>query len=159
MAAIRAAIRRCRFRAWLTALASLGLTTVSLAAESLHGADALFRGGGLTIAWAVARERDEDKTAVVLAIADPDRRYDGVEVIGIDPFADKTETLTPRAPLDRASEIRLPRNRFAELPRTELRFYARGALATTIYYLGVPDTTPEFPDLDRARRYLAQTVR
>ncbi len=113
----------------------------------------------MTIVWAVARDRDDDKTAVLLAIADAAKRYDGVEVVGIDPFSNKRETVQPRQPLAGTAELRLPRKRFADLPRTELRFYARGSLATTLYYLGVPDTTPEFPDADSARRYLAQTAR
>lgn len=136
-----------------------GWLTTAMAAEVLHGADAMFRGGGLTIAWAVARDRDEAKTAVVLAIADPGKRYDGIEVGGIDPFANRTEIIRARAPFAGAAEINLPRARFADLPRTELHFYAGGTLALTTYYLGVPDTTPEFPDLAAAQRYLAQATR
>lgn len=144
--------------AW-AALLAVGWTTASLASDVIHGADALFRGNGLTIGWAVARDRDDAKTAVLVSILDAAKRYDGVEVIGLDPFSNTRETVRPREALDGRTELRLPRNRFADLPRTELRFYSGASLAATIYWLGVPDTTPEFPDADAARRYLAQTVR
>lgn len=149
--------RRLHTACWAIVLAFGWLTAAG--AEELHGADALFRGGGLTIAWAVARDRDDAKTAVLLAITDPAKRYDGVDVVGLDPFSHKREIVMPHAPLDGSTEIRLPRKRFSDLPRTELRFYKSGAVTTTVYYLGVPDTTPEFPDADAARRYLTQAVR
>jgi hypothetical protein len=136
-----------------------GWLGAAVAADILHGADAMFRGGGVTIAWAVARDREEANTAVVLSIVDPATQYDAIEVVGIDPFANRTEIVQPRIRLDGTAEISLPRARFADLPRTELHLYAGGALALTVYYLGVPDTTPEFPDLAAARRYLAQATR
>jgi hypothetical protein len=136
-----------------------GWLASAAAAELIHGADAVFQGGGVSIAWAVARDRDEDKTAVLLSIVDGAKRYDAIEVVGIDPFSNKIETLRAREAFGGAAEISLPRRRFADLPRTELRFYAGGALSLTTYYLGVPDTTPEFQDLAAARRYLAQATR
>jgi hypothetical protein len=126
--------------------------------EMLHGADAIFHGGGLTIAWAVARDRDDTKTAVMIRVVDQTKRYRAIEIDGIDPFTQKTEIVRPRQALDGIGEIVLPRSRFAELPRTELRFYAANAPALTVYYLGVPDTTPEFADATAARGYLVQTT-
>ena len=53
------------------------------------------------------------------------------------------------APIEGRVDIAVPRAQFADFPRTELRLYAseaamRSNTATTvIYYLRVPDTTPE----------------
>ena len=53
-------------------------------------------------------------------------------------------------PLGEQLEVRIPRATFAEFPRREIRFYRTEAdwqakrPALTIFYLGVPDTTPEF---------------
>lgn len=147
--------RRC-IGALVSALMAWPLLARS--AETLHGADAMFHGGGLTIAWAVARDRDDAKTAVMIRVVDIAKRYRAVEIVGVDPFTQKSEIVRPQQPLDGILEIALLRSRFAELPRTELRFSADGALALTVYYLGVPDTTPEFPNADAARRYLAQAT-
>lgn len=131
---------------------------IARSAETLHGADAMFRGGGLTIAWAVARDHDDAKTTVMIRVVDAAKRYRAVEIVGVDPFTQKSEIVRPRQPLDGSLEIALQRSRFAELPRTELRFSADGVLALTVYYLGVPDTTPEFPNAEAARRYLDQAT-
>ncbi len=128
------------------------------AQETLHGADAMFHGAGLTIAWAVARDRDDTKTAVLIHIVDSAKRFRAIEIDGLDPFTQKGKVVRARQPLDGNIEITLPRNRFAELPRTELRFYSGSTVALTVYYLGVPDTVPEFADTAAAHRYLAQAV-
>jgi len=57
--------------------------------------------------------------------------------------------------------VRIARPRFADTPRTEWRFYASeaavaaGPAALTVYYVGVPDTTPEFADPGKLDPYLA----
>jgi hypothetical protein len=128
------------------------------AQETLHGADAVFHGAGLRIAWAVARDRDDAKTVVMIHILDTTKRFRAIEVDGLDPFTQKTEIVLSRQALDGEIELALLRSRFAELPRTELRFYGDGPIALTVYYLGVPDTTPEFADKTAARGYLAGAI-
>ncbi len=54
----------------------------------------------------------------------------------------------------------ISRARFAQLPRTELRFFsserdaAAGNPALSVFYLGVPDTTPEFDSEARLTQHL-----
>ena len=58
----------------------------------------------------------------------------------------------------------MPRAHFAEFPRTELRFYAAGAAPApgpprlVVFYLGVPDTTPEFANDASLDAYLADRI-
>ena len=57
--------------------------------------------------------------------------------------------------------MRSPRRSFADYPRREIHLYATredwgaGTLGLTVYYLGVPDTTPEFTSEASMRSYLA----
>ena len=61
-------------------------------------------------------------------------------------------------------ELRAARAQFADLPRTELRFYATAAAAQAdtprlvVYFLGVPDTTPEFATEANLSAYLADRI-
>ena len=54
----------------------------------------------------------------------------------------------------------IPRAAFADHPSTEFRFFASPEDAAadkpklTMFYLGVPDTTPEFPGQREAEAYL-----
>jgi len=106
----------------------------------------------LTIVWAIARDRDDDKATVLLAIADTQKRYDGVEVVGIDPFSNKSETVQHRAnrwPGPRSSGCRANASPTCRAPScASMRAAAWRRRSTT---LGVPDTTPEFPERDQRR--------
>jgi hypothetical protein len=60
--------------------------------------------------------------------------------------------------------LRMPRAHFAAFPRTELRFYAptsspaAPAESLLVFYLGVPDTTPEFADEAKLDAYLRERI-
>ena len=54
-----------------------------------------------------------------------------------------------------------PRPQYADFPRTELRFYSSGAgaePALVVFYLGVPDTTPEFATEANLNTYLVDRI-
>ena len=59
----------------------------------------------------------------------------------------------------------MPRASFADHPSTEFHFFARGEDATankpklTVFYLGVPDTTPEFARAGEAEAYFDRLLR
>ena len=62
--------------------------------------------------------------------------------------------------------MRIPRAQFADTPRTEWAYYMsegdarEGKPALVVYYLGIPDTTPEFADAAKLDAYLgARTKR
>ncbi len=111
--------------------------------RELHGASDAFGGEGVSIAWAMLRGADEERTQVRLRVLADPARYAHFTVYGVDPFSNqRAEHIAPRrAP----ATVAIPRARFAELPRTEVRFFAPdGKVALVVFYLSVPDTTPEF---------------
>jgi hypothetical protein len=140
-------------RAGLLLLLLLGLVRVE--AAEVHGKVDVFTAPGVSLAWAVARGADEAKTFVVIRVVPDLARFRALSVTGRDPFSKADKVLVAPTPLTAKFDVRLPRAGFAEFPRTELRFLdAAGKLQLEVYYLGVPDTTPEFADSARLEAYL-----
>jgi len=141
----------------------LSLVSVSHAAQEVHGTSDAFAGDGVAIAWGVLRGASEETTMIVMRIAGDSARYARVAADGIDPFTKERKAGPgPRAVAD-AAEFRIARKTFADFPRTELLFFdaksAPGApAALVVYYLGVPDTTPEFATEAALDAYLADRL-
>lgn len=125
-------------------------------AAEVHGASDTYAGEGVAVAWGVLRGANEEKTMVVVRVAADVRRYTRVEVLGIDPFTQAKKIRFPVTTLVEAMDIPLPRAGYAEHPRTELRF--AGPESLTVYYLGIPDTTPEFATAAALEAHLASRM-
>lgn len=124
-------------------------------AVAVHGADAVFVSPDVGIVWAVLKEPASDKATVWLRIVSLSQQFSHLSIDGVDPFSKQRQRLA--AGLLLKAEARVPADRagFSELPSRELHFYRSEAEwkadqpALTVFYLGVPDTTPEF--LSRAQ--------
>ncbi|HEY2967593.1 MAG TPA: hypothetical protein VGK75_04420 [Casimicrobiaceae bacterium] len=152
-------------------LACLTLATVAaapaLAADpqrEIHGMADAYAGQGVALAWGVLRGADEAGTLVVVRIvADPDL-YPIVAANGSNPFSRRAQSLLPATPNPGSIDVRTARAHFADFPRTELRFYESVAAAQSetprlvVYFLGVPDTTPEFATEANLAAYLADRI-
>ena len=144
-----------------------GAAAPAAAAEpqrEIHGMAEAYAGQGVALAWAVLRGANEAATIVVIRIvADPDL-YPVVVAIGSNPFSQTTRSLLPATPNAGSVELRAARAQFADFPRTELRFYGSAPAAQSdtprlaVYYLGVPDTTPEFATEASLAAYLADRI-
>jgi len=124
-------------------------------AREVHGESDAVALDGVTVVWAVLRSAAESDAIVVLRIGADIARFDSVEVVGSDPFTRATSMRMPRVSLMPNTSVRLRRAGFSDYPRTELRI-AGPAGQLVVYYLGVPDTTPEFTDADLMEAYLRQ---
>jgi len=122
----------------------------------VHGASDAFAGDGVAIVWGVLRGASEDSTIVVLRLAADALRYGRVEVAGVDPFTRDTKIRVAARDLVPGMDVRLPRAGFADHPRTELRF--SGAESLVVFYLGIPDTTPEFASAAALEAHLASRM-
>ena len=147
------------------ALALQAMTTAVGAQEiELHGANAVFSTAGITVVWGVLRAPVEEETQVVIRIALAGAAYAYVRVDAVDPFTRARRPGMPGTPVKGIVDVRDPRTTFGDFPRRELRFYRApddrrsDAPALTIYYLGVPDTTPEFTSESALLAYFAATV-
>jgi hypothetical protein len=137
----------------LTVVVQSGETRAAPPAE-VHGSLDAYAAPGLALAWGVLRGADDGGAMVVVRVDVDPKVYRAIAVSGVDPFTKASQSLVATTPIDRTLLVRLVRSRFAELPRTEWRFYASAASSVKpsdapvllVYYQGVPDTTPEFND-------------
>ncbi len=158
-------VRTTLVLAWLT-LACVAVTP-ALAADpqrEIHGMADAYAGEGVALAWAILRGADEAATVVVVRIvADPDR-YPIVAATGSNPFSQRAKPALRATPTAGRVDLRVARAHFADFPRTELRFYESVAAAQSdtprlvVYYLGVPDTTPEFATEANLEAYLVDRI-
>jgi hypothetical protein len=134
--------------------------------REVHGESSSFAGHGVALVWGVLRGPSEEDTRVVLRIARAGGDYAAVGVDGVDPFSQRRQALLPVEPLGGTLEVRTPRGTFANLPRREIHFYTaytagdRSAKrpSLTVYFMGLPDTTPEFASEAALQAYLEETL-
>ena len=133
-------------------------------AQTVHGSADVFTAPGVALAWGVLRGATEATTIVVVRVAADRQAFASLEVVGVDPFTQKTEQRLPPTALSDRLDARMPRAQFADFPRTELRFFASAppsagnAPKLVVYYVGIPDTTPEFPTEAALETYLAARI-
>ena len=130
----------------------------------MHGSADAFAAPGIALAWGVLRGADDASTTVVVRIAAEPTQFASVAAMGVDPFTQQTKPLLPSTPTTRSVDLRVPRAHFADFPRTELRLYGSasplqsGTPGLVVYFLGVPDTTPEFTSAAALESYLAERI-
>ena len=137
--------------------AAIALSSAALSAE-LHGQTDVFAAPGASLAWGILRGPDEARTCVVVRVlTDPVIR--SVTVTGRDPFTKEERILVRAAPIGGRLDVRIPRASFADFPRTDWQFFAAEKEPRLhVFYLGVPDTTPEFADESRLEAYLKERL-
>jgi len=147
----------------LAAIACLALAAGAGAAEE-HGKTDVFAAPGVALAWAVARGPTEAATFLVIRVATDPAVFRALSVTGRDPFTQAEHVWLPPTPAAGPMDVRIPRSRFGDFPRTELRFYAAmpGSSAAKpelqVFYLSAPDTAPEFDDASRLEKYLQERI-
>ena len=133
-------------------LALLLLAGPVLAADAglqFHGENSVFAGHGVALAWGVLKGATEEETLAVLRIVPAGGPYTYVGVEGIDPFTETRREILRGQPLLQPVDVRTPRATFADLPRREIHFYTddgwhAGRPDLTVFFMGLPDTSPEF---------------
>ena len=153
-------LRRAVAAAILAVLLAAANAGPGSAQTAIHGADSLYVSPTVKLAWAVLKGGSDETTQVILRIVNPADTYRFVRADGVDPFTKQRATFSEPRPLHDRFDIAIPRARFADHPSLELLLDANaealvpGRAALTIYYLGVPDTTPEFLTAKDADAYL-----
>ena len=162
-------MRPDRRRIAVHGLAAAALTLSALASQAdvpreVHGRSDAYAGHGIAIAWATLRGQTEDATTIVVRITADRTRYDRVAIDGVDPFGGPRQVrapLSPLAPGGQHTDIRVQRSRFADAPRSEMKFFSpdAGDARVVVFYDGVPDTTPEFVDPAKLDAFLTERIR
>jgi hypothetical protein len=148
----------------LLALWMLAAGSLAFAQEKVHGANSVFTAPTVRIAWAVQKGASEDTTLIIIRVVNSIGQYKQVRLDGVDPFNNKRKVLMSTRPLGASLDFFVPRSSFADFPSCEIHLYrndapnADQAPTLTVYYLGVPDTAPEFTTTRDAEAYLAKAV-
>jgi hypothetical protein len=128
--------------------------------EKVHGADSVFVSSTVKIAWAVRKGASEDTSVVVIRVVNSASVYRFLRLDGVDPFSQSRKMLVPPRPINEHVDLTIPRGDFAMHPSCEILLYESKPTAVdntarlVIYYLGVPDTTPEFSNDTEVKTYL-----
>lgn len=146
------------------ALLAAFLCAPAAAQQTVHGENSIFVSPSVKLGWAVRRGASEAETLVIVRVV-ADASYRAVRVDGVDPFSKDRAVFIAQRPLDGTADLPIARAQFADHPSTEFHFFgsADDAAANkpqlTVFYLGVPDTTPEFATQHDAEAYLDHIVR
>ncbi len=131
-----------------------------------HGANSIAMiGPGLRLAWTIRRGANEAETLVVIRVVATEGLFHFIRVDGADPFSKVEKVLVATRALDHEADLVIPRAQFADYPSTAFQFFKSGEDAAankpalTVFYLGVPDTTPEFADQAAAEAYLDRMLK
>lgn len=148
-------------------LVVLGCCAAAALAEEpreVHGSQDAYAARGVALAWGVLRGADEATTAVVVRIVVDPKAYPWLAVTAVDPFSKKAQPVQRPVQATAPFDLRLPRSLFADYPRTEIRLFDSAAHARAdqpqlvVYYLGVPDTTPEFTAAAKLAASLSERI-
>lgn len=149
-------------RPWMTVL-SLAAAAALWAApgrcetREVHGADSAFRTGPVAICWGMLRGSPGEDVQVIIRVrllADGDAPYSELSVEAVHPLTRAAETVVPRRPIERTTDIAAPRESFKNLTGRRIVFYERSSPEPqlVVFYMGVPDTAPEL-DRERLEQY------
>ena len=148
----------------LIASSAAAQTHAANAAREVHGESDAFGTVGAALAWGVVRGPNEAETAVVVRIVSDPALYPWLAAAGRDPFTQGTQPLLAAVRNPGLTDVRSARANFADFPRTEFRFYdsaaavRQGSPALVVFFLGVPDTTPEFETEEKLQTHLANAI-
>lgn len=132
--------------------------------QAVHGENSVFVGHGVGIAWGVLKGPTEEETPVILRIVPAGTAFAAVRVEGVDPFTGTRRVFLEGRALGERLDVRTPRSTFADFPRREIALYRTEAdwqarrPTLTIFFLGLPDTTPEFTSEAALSSYLADAL-
>jgi len=148
-------------------LAFVVLATAALAQQPqwqvVEGKGPVFAASTTKFAWGVLKGADEARTTVVIRVSGPGFRT--VAASGSGPAGKREKVWMPRAKLPRALDVRIARTALATHPRTAIRFYRQELTSQgvkpelEVFFVGVPEGTPEFSDAAELDRYLTVQLR
>jgi hypothetical protein len=152
------------FAMLLTGAVACGRAFAADPANAVHGSADLYAAPGVTLAWGILRGATETSTLVAVRIVVAPDTFAAVSIVGIDPFTQREQVLLPPSSTRARIDARIPRAQFADFPRTEFRLFASVPKAPAdvpkllVYYLGIPDTTPEFASEAALENYLTSRI-
>ena len=136
------------FLAWIICIVS-GMPPAQGQSE-YHGADSVFEREGITILWAILKGPTEESSWVYIKIVNSGKSpFQIFSVEAVDPFTKEKEWVVKGKKFEKENLVRGVRTSFRDKTARRILFYrATEAFEKenpdmAVYYLGVPDTSPE----------------
>lgn len=115
-----------------------------------HGADSVFEKEGIVILWAILKGQDEANSWVYIRIINSGGNpFQFYSVEAIDPFSKEKEWVVKGETLQKKNVVKSIRTSFRDKTSRRILFYrSMEALEKetpdmSVFYMGVPDTSPE----------------
>ncbi len=145
-------------------------TAAALNAEPIipeHGSLDVFSKDGISLAWVILRDKagiDPENDDVVLRLSVSPSAALAFTAEGIDPFSGERTTIASGRLSEKNADIHFKRSHFSQYPKTEIFFFGTAEPVETIkavrmiYFMGLPDTTPEFISAEKMETYLEERL-
>jgi len=115
-----------------------------------HGADSVFEKEGIAILWAILKGKDESSSWVYTKIINfGGNSFQFYSVEAVDPFSKQKEWLLKGMKLEKENLVKSVRTSFRDKTSRRILFYRNEETLEeqipdmTVFYMGVPDTSPE----------------
>jgi hypothetical protein len=135
--------------------------------KEYHGADSVFEKEGMVILWAILKGSTEETSWVYIKILQPEGGQIPFSIFGVeavDPFSKAKEWIVKGKTLNNPQMIRSIRASFREKIGRRISFYQNkeeyqaDKPAMAVFYLGVPDTSPELLSEKEVEDYFEKAI-
>jgi len=133
--------------------------------EEFHGADSVFEAEGITILWAILKGPTEESSWVYIKIINsPKSPFQVFSVEAVDPFSREKEWVVKGEKLREENVIKGVRPSFKDKTARRILFYRtieafeKEKPDMAVYYLGVPDTSPEVLSEKETEDYFKKAI-
>jgi len=132
--------------------------------SAYHGADSVFKAEGITVIWGVLKGSDESNTMAymkIIATEEARGHFEFYSIKATDAFSDSIAWLVKGKKLQATNIVEQKRELFKDLMIRTIYLYVgvdpenikNEKENLSIYYLSLPDTTPEFKTLENLNNY------
>ena len=118
--------------------------------NEFHGADSVFEREEITILWAILKGPTEESSWVSIKIVNSGKNFFHIfSVEAVDPFSKEKEWVVKGKKLEKENLVKSNRTSFRDKTARRILFYRsteafeKEKTDVVVYYLGVPDTSPE----------------
>jgi hypothetical protein len=158
---------------FFTALTATGLFLIAwnitpvFAQKEFHGADSIFEKEGIIMLWAILKGSTEENSWVYIKIIQTGEgpvSFQCFSVEAVDPFSNQKEWVVKGETFKKENVVKSIRASFREKTARRVLFYEKAEdllkenPAMIVYYLGVPDTSPEFVTEREMEDYLEKAL-
>jgi len=147
---------------------SLVLSVVPLYSQDTkyHGADSVFEADDMAVFWAILKGPDVRSSKVYIDIVflnGNESHFKNYQVIASNVFSDEEELVVDLTTLEESNLIVQEDESFSQMSKRRLLFYGPDdpidKPGMEIYYIGVPDTAPEFRELEQVQAFFDHSLK